>query len=187
MNSNSLEHLKGNIYLCGFMASGKSTLGRKIAQKLGLEFRDLDAVIVAQTGQTINEIFLEKGEPHFRQKEWEYMQHLNRDFRGVVSLGGGALHNQQVIDYLKTDGLLIFLDTPMDEILKRVHRNTRRPVLYDKDGKKKSKETLFTELKALYLQREAFYKQAQIIIKSASYSSVEKKADATIEQIIRHV
>jgi shikimate kinase len=130
---------------------------------------------------------MEQGEPYFRQKEWEYLQYLNREFRGIVALGGGALHNQQVIDHLKATGLLIFIDTPMDEIVKRVHRNTRRPILYDEEGKIKSKETLFTELKALYLQREAFYKQAQIIIKTASYSSIEEKADAAIEQIIRHV
>lgn len=187
MNSHRLNNFEGSIFICGFMASGKSTIGKAIARRLDWEYRDLDAVIVERTGKTIHELFREEGESYFRKKEWECLLDLSRNFKGVVSLGGGALHNQQVVDHLKLQGLLLFLDAPMEEVVKRVQNSKKRPILYDEDGKIKSKETLFAELKALYSNREAFYKQAQITLNTTLYTSVEEKTDAAIEKIIRHV
>ncbi len=91
MNTYRLERFNGSIYLCGFMASGKSTLGKALADKLGWDFRDLDTVIEQKEGMSITEIFKEKGEDYFREKECEYLLSLTREFKGAVALGGGAI------------------------------------------------------------------------------------------------
>lgn len=187
MNSYRLERFKDSIYVCGFMASGKSTLGKALAKKLEREFRDLDEILVKSEGQSINEIFSEKGEAYFRKKEWEYLLELTRHFKGVVSLGGGALQKQRIVDHLKVNGLLVYLDTPMGEIVDRVMSSDERPILFDKNGKIKSRETLFTELKTLYSERKSFYNQAQITINTTLYSSVDEITEAAIEKIARHV
>ena len=187
MNSYRLERFKDSIYVCGFMASGKSTLGKALAEKLEREYCDLDDVIVEREGKSIRDIFNEHGEEYFREKEWEYLLDLTRNFKGVVSLGGGALQNQRIVDHLKVNGLLLFVDTPLEQIVDRVLSSNERPILFNNDGKIKSRETLFTELKALYSGREKFYKQAQIGIKTPLFSSVEEMTEAAIEKIIRHV
>ncbi len=187
MNSHHLEKFKGSIFVCGFMASGKSTLGKEIAAKLDWEFCDLDLVIEEKEEKRIREIFEEKGEAYFRKKEWEYLLELTKNFKGVVALGGGALHNQMVLDHLKLNGLLLFVDTPLEQITERVLNSIERPILFDSRGKIKSKETLFAELKALYSVREKFYNQAQVSIKTPLFTSVEDMAEAAIEKITRHV
>ncbi|HBX65675.1 MAG: shikimate kinase [Balneola sp.] len=187
MNSYRLERFKDSIYVCGFMASGKSTVGKSLADKLGREYRDLDAVIEEKEEQSIKEIFEEKGEEYFREKEWEYLLDLTRHFKGVVSLGGGALQNQRIIDHLKVSGILLYLETPMEVIVDRVLESDERPILFNESGKIKSRETLFTELKTLYSGRKTFYKQAQITIDTTLYSSVDEITEAAIEKITRHV
>lgn len=187
MNGNKVDHHKGSIYLCGFMASGKSTLGKALAELLGWDFRDLDTVIEDKEGMSINEIFKEEGEDYFREKEWEYLLYLTREFKGIVSLGGGALQNQRIVDHLKVHGLLIFVDTPLEKIVDRVYESDERPILYDENGKIKSKETLFKELKTLYSGRIDLYKQAQITLNTSLFTSVQEMAEAAKGKILRHV
>jgi shikimate kinase len=187
MNSYRLERFKDSIYVCGFMASGKSTLGKALAKKLGRDYQDLDDVIEEREEKSIRDIFNKNGEAYFRAKEWEYLLDLTRNFKGVVSLGGGALQNQRIVDHLKVNGILLFLDTPLEQVVDRVLESDERPILFTEDGKIKSRETLFTELKTLYSGRENFYKQAQIIINTTKYSTVEELTEAAIEKLIRHV
>lgn len=187
MNTDQHGKFNGSIYLCGFMASGKSTLGQTLAEKMGWEFRDLDAVIEEGEGKSIKAIFADEGEAYFRELEREYLFDLTRTFKGVVSLGGGALHGQKVVDHLKLKGLLVFVDTPLHEIVERVHSGNERPILFDEDGEIKSKETLKEELKTLYSKRERLYKQAQITIKTAVFTSIEEMANEAIQTITRHV
>ncbi|SMO54378.1 shikimate kinase [Gracilimonas mengyeensis] len=188
MNSEVKQHHpEKTIFLSGFMASGKSTLGKVLAQKLECPFLDLDDVIEEREGKEIREIFDKEGEPYFRQKEREYLLELAKDFEGVLSLGGGASQDQGIIEKLKAEGILIFLDTPMEQIVERVLNSNERPILFDENGKRKTKEALFAELKALYSDREKFYKQAPLCIDTTAFSSVEEMAEATIDKINRHV
>ncbi len=187
MKLESLQNYSANIYLSGFMASGKSTLGKILAQKTQRPFLDLDDVIEQKEGKEIKDIFKDRGEAYFRQKEREYLEELAQNFRGIVALGGGALQNQQMVETLKKSGLLIFIDTPMNEILKRVKSSSERPILYNEAGEIKSDEVLFAELKTLYSQRDKFYKQAHLTITSSSYSSAEEMSESAIEKILRHV
>lgn len=187
MNSYRLKKFEGSIFVCGFMASGKSTLGIEIAQKLDWDYLDLDQVIEEREGKSINEIFKKAGEPYFRKKEWEYLLDLTRTFRGVISLGGGALHDQKVVDHLKVNGLLVFVKTPIEEIIERVRNSHERPILFSESGEIKSKETLKEELKTLYSNREGYYQQAQISINTSTFTSIEEMAEKAIEKIIRYV
>ncbi|MDZ7756115.1 MAG: shikimate kinase [Rhodohalobacter sp.] len=111
---------------------------------------------------------------------------IDRNHKGVISLGGGALQNQRIVDHLKIYGILVFIDTPFDEIVERVACNDQRPILWDSDGKIKSKQTLYDELKALYLSREKYYKQAQVSVNTSSLSAA-KAAQKAIQKISRHV
>ncbi|MEX2478890.1 MAG: shikimate kinase [Gracilimonas sp.] len=182
-----IENKEESVFICGFMASGKSTLGKALAKKLDREFIDLDKIIEKREGMSIKQIFNKIGEAYFREKEWEYLLDLTRNFKGVVALGGGALQNQRVVDHLKIHGLLIFLDTPMEEVVERVFASEERPILFDEAGKIKSKESLFKELKTLYSGREEFYKQAQITIKTPLFTTVQEMAEAAKDKITRHV
>jgi shikimate kinase len=187
MNKERLRNFKQSIFICGFMASGKSTIGRSIAHKLEFPFIDLDDVIVEKEKRTINEIFDEEGEDYFREKEWKYLLEITQTKKGVISLGGGALQNQRVVDHLKIYGLLVFIDTPLDEIVKRVAANDKRPILWDESGKIKSNETLYEELKTLYLSREKYYKQAQVSVKTSPSETADEIAEKAIQKISRHV
>ncbi len=187
MSSITLETVKKNIFICGFMASGKSTLGKNLAEKIDWPYRDLDNEIEEREGKTIRDIFNEYGESYFRKKERKYLVDLSNNFHGVISLGGGALQNQQIVDQVKQHGLLLFIDTPLEQITQRVLSSTERPILFDDKGKIKSKETLFTELKTLYLEREKYYKQAQVSIYTPLFPNVQEMTDAAIEKIKKHV
>ncbi|MDR9414868.1 MAG: shikimate kinase [Gracilimonas sp.] len=186
MIKDRLKAFKGSIFICGFMASGKSTIGKKIAHNLEMPFYDLDQVIVENEGKSINQIFSEEGESYFRKKEWEYLLELTQNVKGVISLGGGALQNQRIVDHLKVYGILVFIETPLEQIVERVAANDKRPILWDENGKIKSKGTLFNELKALYLEREKYYKQAQLSVDTSTLSIAEV-VQLAVQKISRHV
>lgn len=187
MNEYRLKKFEGSIFLCGFMATGKSTLAKMLAKELEKPFKDLDKVISMNENCSIKKIFEQFGEPYFREKEWEALLELTRTFKGVVALGGGSLHNQRVVDHLKVHGILVYIETPLDVITERVLRNTKRPIVLNSDGKIKSKETLFTELKALYLSREELYEQAQIKLEGSGNESKEGQVQLLVEKLKRYV
>lgn len=187
MNEYRLKKFVGSFYICGFMGAGKSAIGSLLAKKLKIPFHDLDKYLVQKEGRKIPVIFEENGEGYFRQKEWEYLLELTRNFKGVVSLGGGALQNQQIVDHLKLNGLLVFLDVPMEIILDRVLRNPKRPIVRKPNGKIKDRESLKKELETLYSSRIEFYKQAEIKVLTSGIERKEVVVERLIEKIIKHV
>ncbi len=187
MNDHRLKRFKGSFYLSGFMAAGKSAIGKVVARKLNLPFVDLDTVIEKKSGKKIPQIFKEDGETKFRELEWKYLLELTREFNGVVSLGGGALQNQPVIDHLKLHGMLIFIDTPLDIIIERIRKNPKRPISKHENGEIKSEETLKIELEALYSKRIEFYKQAEVKVITSGLEPKDVVADILIDKIKKHV
>lgn len=185
--SNRFNSIERNIYVTGFMASGKSTLARSLANELDLPYKDLDKEIEMRERQTIQKIFDHKGEAYFRNKEHSTLIDLTETFKGIVSLGGGALQDQHLVDLLKTKGILISVQAPFEKIVKRVQSSTERPILYDKEGKIKSEATLKTELKTLYSNRLRFYEQAQITLDTSEFESQQDLIKAAIDKIKRHV
>jgi len=187
MNLYRLKKFAESFFIVGFMATGKSSIGKILAKELDRPFLDLDEYIAQKEGCSIKEIFTSRGEAYFRDREWRSLLEVTQNFRGVIALGGGALHNQQVVDHLKLFGLLVFLKTPMNVIVDRIERNKKRPIVLDEHGEIKSRETLFSELESLYLKREHLYNQAQIILESTGYESKEEQAAKLIEKLQRYV
>ncbi|MFN1833653.1 shikimate kinase [Balneola sp. MJW-20] len=188
MNERRLNRFKGGIFLTGFMASGKSTYGKALAELLDWPFTDLDQYIEKEEGRSINEIFKQEGEEYFRTLERKAVLSLTPDLKNqVVALGGGALHNQHMVDHLKFNGLLICFETPMVEITKRVFDSSERPILYRDNGEKKTKEMLMDELKTLYSGRKKWYDQSQITINTANYKNNEDLIRDLIKKIQLHV
>ena len=116
--------------LIGPMGAGKSTVGEQFAQELHLDFADTDHLIEADQGKSVSEIFIEDGEAHFRLVEESVVIDALRDQSGVVSLGGGAIMNEEVQKALRLiDGKKIFLDISISAVSSRVGFDTARPLL----------------------------------------------------------
>ncbi len=125
-----------NIVLVGFMGTGKTTVGELLAQKTGMPLLDMDSLIVERAGKSINDIFAQDGEPHFRRLERELVQELSSQTGHVISTGGGIVLNpDNIADYEKS-GLVVCLLASPETILDRVRHDTSRPLLAgDKEAK----------------------------------------------------
>ncbi|MDX1585898.1 MAG: shikimate kinase [Balneolaceae bacterium] len=124
-----ISKLPDRIFICGFMGAGKSTVGRKLAERLERTFLDLDDYIEHKADKSIPEIFEEGGEKAFRKIERRCILEIIRTFEGIVALGGGSLHNQHMLDHIKLNGLLVFIETPISVILSRIEEDANRPFL----------------------------------------------------------
>lgn len=150
------------VFLCGFMGTGKSTLGKIVARLLEKPFIDLDDVIVRDARLPIPRIFHLYGESYFRKLEKEALDNVIERSNGIVALGGGTLQNQEMVDYIKENGILVFIETPLEELWPRLIRKKHRPMLHTKDGQMKDDETLKKDLSELYHKRLPLYEQAHI-------------------------
>jgi len=123
------------IYLVGFMGSGKSTVGRLLAEQIGWHFVDIDAEIEAAEGVSITEIFEKRGEAEFRRLERETMrQHVSAIECGrpaVLALGGGAIMAPENFALIENNGITIWLDCPFETVRRRVEQATHRPLARD--------------------------------------------------------
>lgn len=122
------------IAIIGLMGVGKTTLGAKLAEKLGYYFVDSDLEIEDQEKKSVSEIFAEKGEKYFRETEKKVIQEIiARDEQVVLSLGGGAFMNDEVREILLKKAIVIWLEAPIDVILHRLSSKTNRPLLNNKN------------------------------------------------------
>ena len=133
---------KRNIVLVGFMGTGKSSVGKILAQRLGRTLVDMDAVIEERQKRPISQIFAQEGEPYFRRLERELVQELAARQSLVIAPGGGIVLNpQNIADFSKT-GLVVCLIASPEAILKRVGHDTHRPLLQGGDKLQKINELL---------------------------------------------
>lgn len=150
---------KSHIILIGYMGCGKSTLGKKLAKRLGIDFIDTDAVIESSSKKTIPEIFAELGEGGFRKIEQELIQNLDVE-KSVIAVGGGLpcfSNNMEVLNML---GTTIYLNRPAKELKNRLaNAKTTRPIIADK-----SDEELLDFITEQLQEREFYYNQAEIIV-----------------------
>jgi shikimate kinase len=148
-----------NIFLLGFMGSGKSSLGKKLATRLGREFVDLDELIEEKAGQTISGIFSDKGEGYFRNIEHELLTGFNSEGEYVVSLGGGAPCSESNIGFIQTVGISIYLKEPEDVLFGRLRGNKKdRPLIANLND-----EALKQFISDKLSEREKFYERADFI------------------------
>jgi len=118
-----------NIVLIGFMGSGKSSIGRLVAGRLGFQFVDTDALIVERAGREIAEIFASEGEERFRDLETAAIESLAHRERCVIATGGGVVLRERNRGLLRELGFVVLLMASEDVIFERVSRNTKRPLL----------------------------------------------------------
>lgn len=125
----SERHTPLNVVLIGFMGCGKTTLGARLAQMLGLTFVDMDDCIVRKAGCSIPEIFEQQGEAGFRRIESEVLDDLMQSERLVIATGGGVVTVPENLPRLRALGFVIWLNPPERAIWNRVSRNRSRPLL----------------------------------------------------------
>ena len=152
MEKSIISQQTKTIFLLGFMASGKSSYGRKAAKRLELPFIDLDAQIEKEKGMSIPELFQKQGEQAFRAIEFETLSNLLPQ-PGIISLGGGTVCNQDVWDLLKGHGLTVFLDMPFEQCLGRLRTSKKaRPLAANLENK-----VAIDTLRTLYEIRQENY------------------------------
>ncbi|MCG6915329.1 shikimate kinase [bacterium BMS3Abin03] len=151
---------KVNIYLTGFMASGKSTIGPIVANTLGWEFYDLDKEIEKRERKTIPDIFKENGEKYFRKLEIEVLKELSTGNSLIISLGGGALTNQLNRKIIKQTGKLIYLESSIEIAFKRLKHKRNRPVLLSENVSEQTEEAIYNKIKLLFGERKKYYEEA---------------------------
>ena len=126
----TVSSVRTNIVLIGFMGSGKSSIGRLVASRLGFQFVDTDAVLVERDGRAIAEIFAREGEARFRDLETSVLKSLGVRERCVISTGGGVILREENRTLLRQLGLVVWLTASEDVIFDRVSRTNKRPLLH---------------------------------------------------------
>ncbi len=141
-----------SIVLVGMMGAGKSSIGRRLAGRLGIPFIDADTEIENAAGMTIPEIFDKHGEPYFRAGEKRVIARLLDNGPQVLATGGGAVMDQNTRDLIHIKGISVWLRADLDVLIKRTKRRNDRP--------------LAEKLKDLLPQREPVYSMSDIVVQS---------------------
>lgn len=156
------------------MGSGKSTVGKLLADELGMEFIDIDKEVERQQGMKIKDIFKKFGEAYFRQLEKDKLKEFIGKTGYVVSTGGGLGADRQMMELMKQDGKVIWIDASLDTILERCKNDTDRPLL----------KLPFDELLKLFEKRKEVYCMSDIKI-SSDGTSPQSLVKSIISQINR--
>ncbi len=165
-----------NLYLGGFMASGKSTAARRLSAVLGLPWVDADKRIVEEAGAEIPEIFARYGEPHFRDLETQVIREISTRRPQIVALGGGAILRTENVQRIKDTGALVCLLPSVDVIWGRVRGKKSRPLLLARDEAEQRRK-----LELLYRQREELYREhADLLIEPRE----ERQPEQTVREIL---
>ncbi len=159
-----------NLALVGFMGTGKSSVGRSLAEHLHFAFVDTDELIESRAGKSIPEIFAQHGEPVFRDLERKVVAELATQQRLVISTGGGLAANAENLASLKMHALVVCLWASPETIWERVRSQSHRPLLKTPDPMGKIRELL--------VQREPFYKQSDVLV------NTERRP---VKEVVQHV
>jgi shikimate kinase len=167
---------KNSIALIGFMATGKTTIGKALVKRLGnnYKFIEMDQLMIQEVGKSISKIFDEEGEEKFREYETSICEKVSNLNKMVISCGGGVVTNPENIANLRKNCYIILLTAPIEEIYKRII----------KDGKKSrpliKKEDSLEEMKKLLIERQPLYKSAADLVIDTS----EKKINRIVDMIL---
>jgi shikimate kinase len=138
------------IYLVGFMAAGKTTVARALAARLGWRAEDVDELIEARERRTVAEIFARNGEPYFRALERDILRMLLPLRHAVVATGGGTFMDPENRTAINVDGVSVWLDVPLEEVIARLPADGRRPLAADR-----------AQMERLFAARQAAYAHAR--------------------------
>ena len=171
--------MKKNIVLIGFMGTGKTSIGKMLASKLGCAFVDLDHKIEDDNDMTIPEIFQKYGETHFRELEKQAVKETTGRRGIVIATGGGTIKDTENMQLLRESGVVICLTADVDEILSRTESKGERPVL---DAKDKAQGDRRAAIEKLLEERRIFYDQADYKVDTTDWSPMQ-----IIDDICRYV
>ncbi len=144
-----------NIYIIGFMAVGKTTLGKKLSQKIKWDFLDTDLYIEKLEQQKIKEIFTESGEEYFRDLETKLIENIQKQwdihkYKKVIACGGGIILNPQNVQTMKKNGVIVHLEGNINTIYNRLILDQTRPLVADEKHLKKRIEKLMEDRRNIY-------------------------------------
>jgi 3-dehydroquinate synthase len=165
-----MTEYRRNIILGGFMATGKSSVGRRLAIVLGYDFLDLDTLIAAEAGMPISQVFATQGEGAFRSLETRMVERVAGRTGCVVATGGGTIVNPRNLEALKRSGVVVTLTADPDTILARIGPTEDRPMLWG--GDKRERVRLLLE------QRAEAYAKADLIVDATA---------RTIDHVVNHI
>jgi len=151
-----------NLYLVGFMGSGKTAVAKEIAESTDLKYIEMDELIEKKEARSINDIFKDSGEDYFRKVEKEALKEISLADNQVVSCGGGVVIDEANVNLMKDSGVLICLQARPDVIYKRVKNNKDRPLLNVENPQVKIEELLRI--------RRPYYQKANYIIETDNLS-----------------
>ena len=157
------------------MGAGKTTIGRQLAEALGMEFVDSDHEIEARSGATIPWIFDVEGEEGFRKREQAMIEELTQRQNIVLATGGGAVLSAANRQCLKSRGTVIYLSASIEQLLKRTQRDRNRPLLQTEDPRAKLEE--------LMQIRDPLYREVADIVIKTDHNSIHKAVSRIIEQL----
>ena len=159
-------NLTNNIYLIGFMGTGKTVVGKKIAEIMGRIFLDIDSEIEKVLKCAISEIFDRYGEEKFRKKESDILSSISGRNNLVVSTGGGIVLNTENLEKMKKSGLVVTLIARPEIICERLREDASRPLLANLDEREK-----LEEIKRLIFMRAGLYIKGNYIIDTSDLNS----------------
>lgn len=160
------------IYLVGFMGTGKTTVGKLLAKRLGCDLVDVDEEIVSKQQMPISKIFEEFGEECFRNIETQTLVEVSKKSRTVVSCGGGIVLKPENIEILRQTGVCVLLTAQPQTILERVSNDTSRPLLSNVSG--------VEQIENMLEKREAYYRNAAEI----TVQTDGKQAEEIVSEIL---
>jgi shikimate kinase len=163
-----------NIVLTGFMGTGKTAVGRRLAEELHLKFVDVDSMVVGRAGQPIPEIFSSQGEAAFRKLESEIIEEVASLDKAVVATGGGALIDPKNRENLQRRGILVCLTAKAGTLLDRLKDDVTRPLL--------AGEKLSERIERLMKERQAVYDLCPVQV-TTDEKTIAEVTDEIVEKI----
>lgn len=165
-----------NIFLIGFMGSGKSSVGRRLASQLKVDFLDSDRIIEKEEGKKISLIFEEEGEEYFRTLETDFLRRLETK-KAVISLGGGTPCSEENMKWMKQKGKSVYITLSPKALSNRlVNSKNPRPLLKEYQG---NPEALLAFIESKLKERESYYLQADVHLDGMSVDAQK------LEQLVR--
>jgi len=161
------------VYLVGFMGSGKTTVGRLTAGRLGVPFFDRDELVETSEGVSIREVFATFGEPHFRKREREILRSTQHVEAGVFATGGGTFTFEDNIQFILAHGVSVHLSVPLQTLLHRIgDKAAERPMFRDEES-----------LRELYQYRLRYYKMSDVTLEIRDDESVPEVVERLLIQL----
>lgn len=180
---------KSIVYLTGFMASGKSTVGPILANTIGWNFLDIDRVIENREAKKITQIFTENGEQYFRKIERSTLEELSQLKNYVIALGGGTIADEDNLKLIKSTGLLIYLKSSPEIAYNRLRFKRDRPALLFTGDEEPTKEEFTKRINHLLNLRKSYYEKSDFIIDTDSIAvgtTVDRIAGIVKKEMIKN-